>query len=91
MFYCISFTQDITPAQHPIIVLPFAYYDDLSSVIQFMYKGEINITQMKLPGLLGCAESLRVKGFYVLILFTLSIKIINIYFISTFGQRTSQN
>ena len=54
--------QDITPAQHPIIVLPFASYDDLSSVIQFMYKGEINITQMKLPGLLGCAESLRVKG-----------------------------
>lgn len=27
-----------------------------------MYKGEINITQMELPGLLNCAESLQVKG-----------------------------
>lgn len=27
-----------------------------------MYKGEINITQIELPGLLACAESLQVKG-----------------------------
>lgn len=27
-----------------------------------MYKGEINITQVELPGLLNCAESLQVKG-----------------------------
>lgn len=27
-----------------------------------MYKGEINITQVELPGLLACAESLQVKG-----------------------------
>ena len=27
-----------------------------------MYRGEVNITQPELPGLLACAESLRVKG-----------------------------
>lgn len=54
--------KDVTSAQHPIIVLPYACYQDLLAVISFMYKGEINITQVELPGLLNCAESLKVKG-----------------------------
>lgn len=54
--------QDVTSAQHPIIVLPYACYQDLLAVISFMYKGEINITQLELSGLLNCAESLQVKG-----------------------------
>lgn len=32
------------------------------AVLRFMYRGEVNITQPELPGLLACAESLRVKG-----------------------------
>jgi hypothetical protein len=52
----------VTSAQHPIIVLPYACYQDLLAVISFMYKGEINITQLELSGLLNCAESLQVKG-----------------------------
>lgn len=52
----------MTSAQHPIIVLPYACYQDLLAVISFMYKGEINITQLELSGLLNCAESLQVKG-----------------------------
>lgn len=43
-------------------MLPFVCHQDLLAVIQFMYRGEINITQPDLPGLLACAESLRVKG-----------------------------
>ncbi len=54
--------KDVTSAQHPIIVLPYACYQDLLAVISFMYKGEINITQVELPGLLNCAEALKVKG-----------------------------
>lgn len=52
----------MTPTQHPIIILPFISYSDLLAVIQFMYKGEMNITQTELPGLLEVAETLRVKG-----------------------------
>jgi len=54
--------QNVTAAQHPIIILPFTSYSDLLAVIQFMYKGEMNITQTELPGLLEVAETLRVKG-----------------------------
>jgi len=43
-------------------VLPFTSHQDLLAVLQFMYRGEVNITQPELPGLLACAESLRVKG-----------------------------
>ena len=59
---CFFTFKDVTSAQHPIIVLPYACYQDLLAVISFMYKGEINITQGELPGLLTCAESLQVKG-----------------------------
>ena len=54
--------QSVTAAQHPIIILPFASYQDLLAVIQFIYKGEINITQAELSGLLEVAETLGVKG-----------------------------
>ena len=60
MFYLL--VQDVGQSQHPIIVLPFACHDDLLAVIQFMYRGEVNITQPELPGLLACAELLQVKG-----------------------------
>lgn len=58
----LNLLQNVAQTQHPIIVLPFTSHQDLLAVLRFMYRGEVNITQPELPGLLACAESLRVKG-----------------------------
>lgn len=50
------------PTQHPIVVLPHARFRDLLVAVRFMYKGEVNVTQAELPGLLRMAELLRVEG-----------------------------
>ncbi|XP_065556290.1 zinc finger and BTB domain-containing protein 39-like isoform X2 [Artemia franciscana] len=47
---------------YPIILLRDITYLDLSAIVEFMYKGEIHVTQDNLGSLLKTAESLKVKG-----------------------------
>ena len=51
-----------TPCSHPIIILQGVEYDDLKAVVEFMYRGEINICQDQLGSLLRVAESLKIRG-----------------------------
>ncbi len=37
-------------------------YDDALSLVEFMYRGEINVAQERIHSLLKTAENLRVKG-----------------------------
>ncbi|KAK4878681.1 hypothetical protein RN001_011187 [Aquatica leii] len=53
---------DITPMQHPVIILKSTPFWILRALIDFMYAGEVNIDQNKLPELLDTAESLKIKG-----------------------------
>ncbi|XP_063231570.1 protein bric-a-brac 2-like isoform X2 [Bacillus rossius redtenbacheri] len=48
--------------KHPIIILKDVKYEDMKVLLQFMYKGEVNIEQEQLPSLLETAEGLKIRG-----------------------------
>jgi len=50
------------PCQHPIIILRDIKFDDLFSLLQFMYNGEVNVAQDQLNSFLKSAESLKIRG-----------------------------
>ncbi|CAL8087931.1 unnamed protein product [Orchesella dallaii] len=50
------------PCKHPIIILKGVSFADLQAVIQFMYNGQVNVTQERLPSFLQTAEILQIKG-----------------------------
>merc|ERR1719461_353632 len=45
-----------------IVILKDTSFLDIAAIIDFMYKGEINVSQDKLSSLLKTAENLKVKG-----------------------------
>ncbi|KRG00062.1 uncharacterized protein Dwil_GK14172 [Drosophila willistoni] len=47
---------------HPIIYLKDVRYTEMRSLLDFMYKGEVNVGQSSLPMFLKTAESLQVRG-----------------------------
>jgi len=50
------------PHQHPLLYLKGVKYEELQSVLNFMYHGEVNIAQEDLNSFLSVAEDLKVKG-----------------------------
>ncbi|XP_026742083.1 protein bric-a-brac 1-like isoform X4 [Trichoplusia ni] len=50
------------PCQHPIIIMRDTKYCDLKAAVDFMYRGEINVSQEQIPALLKVAESLKIRG-----------------------------
>ena len=50
------------PCQHPIVILRDVAYADLKIVVDYMYKGEINVTHSQLASILRAAETLKVRG-----------------------------
>lgn len=46
---------------HPIIYLKDVRYSEMRSLLDFMYKGEVNVGQSSLPMFLKTAESLQVS------------------------------
>jgi len=50
------------PHQHPLLYLKGVKYNELLSVLNFMYLGEVNVAQDELNSFLAVAEDLRVKG-----------------------------
>lgn len=60
-----SFFQNLfleNPCTHPIIILPELKYMDMKALVDFMYNGEVNVSESQLPKLLKAAENLRIKG-----------------------------
>ena len=50
------------PCKHPIIILPRdVRYSDLRHVIEFVYKGEIDVAQEQLDNLLQTADQVRME------------------------------
>jgi len=47
---------------HPLLYLKGVKYIDLVSVLNFMYHGEVNVSQEELNSFLAIAEELKVKG-----------------------------
>eukprot|EP00092_Neocalanus_flemingeri_P021344 GFUD01023133.1.p1 GENE.GFUD01023133.1~~GFUD01023133.1.p1 ORF type:complete len:304 (-),score=72.93 GFUD01023133.1:2-874(-) len=62
---CSPFFRNIlkkNPHQHPLIYLKGVLYEELVSVLNFMYHGEVNVAQEDLTSFLAVAEELKVKG-----------------------------
>lgn len=49
-------------ANHPIVVLKDVRACDMRALLEYMYRGEVNVEHDALQGLLRVAESLKVKG-----------------------------
>ena len=47
---------------HPLLYLKGVKFNDLQSVLNFMYHGEVNVAQEELNSFLSVAEELHVKG-----------------------------
>lgn len=47
---------------NPIVILKDVKFSDIKALVQFMYKGEINVDNSELTSLLKTAEELRIKG-----------------------------
>ncbi|XP_068626393.1 protein bric-a-brac 1-like isoform X2 [Battus philenor] len=50
------------PCSHPIIIMTDMKYCDLKAAVDFMYRGEINVSQDQIPMLLKVAETLKIRG-----------------------------
>ncbi|XP_018334886.1 protein tramtrack, beta isoform [Agrilus planipennis] len=50
------------PDKHPIVILKDVPYNDMRSLLDFMYRGEVSVDQDRLTAFLRVAESLRIKG-----------------------------
>lgn len=50
------------PTRHPIVVLKDVQFSELRDLVEFMYRGEVNVDHRQLTTLLKTAESLKVKG-----------------------------
>lgn len=50
------------PCAHPVIIMNQTRLPDLNAIVEFMYRGSVNVTQEQLPTLLQTAEALKVKG-----------------------------
>ncbi|XP_037937139.1 modifier of mdg4 isoform X2 [Teleopsis dalmanni] len=62
---CSSYFKEIfkeNPHPHPVIIFKFIKFEDLNSIIEFMYQGEVNVQQEALQSFLQTAELLSVQG-----------------------------
>lgn len=63
---CSSYFQNLflaLPAtMHAVIVLKDVKYSDLKAILEYIYRGEVNVHQEKLASLLKVAQMLQVKG-----------------------------
>ncbi|KAJ8682115.1 hypothetical protein QAD02_017907 [Eretmocerus hayati] len=50
------------PCQHPIVIMKDIKWPELKAAVEFMYKGEINVSQEQIGPLLRVAESLKIRG-----------------------------
>ena len=48
--------------KHAYIFFNNVAFDDLKALIEYMYKGEVNVSQEQLPRFLASAEALKIKG-----------------------------
>ena len=59
--------QDMLSAhkkKQSIIFLNNIRFADVKALVEYMYQGEVNVSQDQLPRFLAAAESLKIKGIY---------------------------
>ncbi|XP_014274265.1 longitudinals lacking protein, isoforms H/M/V [Halyomorpha halys] len=53
---------EVHDEKNPIIVFNDLSYDQLRAMLEYMYRGEVNVSQEQLDSFLKVAESLKIKG-----------------------------
>ena len=61
-YFTSLFTNFTNPYQYPVIILKDMSYADLKVLIEFMYKGEVTVSQNLLPSILESAKALQITG-----------------------------
>ena len=56
------FKSDFLNDRHPVIVLKDVEFENLKSLVEYMYKGEANVPQHMLSTFIQTAESLQIRG-----------------------------
>lgn len=56
------FKSSFLHEKHPVIILKDVDFENLKSLVEYMYKGEANVPQNMLPSFISTAESLQVRG-----------------------------
>lgn len=56
------FSKFTNPYQYPVVIIKDMPFSDLRSIIEFIYRGEITVSQSRLASVLLSAEALKVKG-----------------------------
>ncbi|XP_063237927.1 uncharacterized protein LOC134539670 [Bacillus rossius redtenbacheri] len=62
---CSSYFQALfteLPCRHPVVVLKDVRYSEMKAILEYMYRGEVNVAQDQLAALLKVAQTLKVKG-----------------------------
>lgn len=57
------FEKQANPFHYPIVNIDNIYIEDLKLVLEFMYKGEVNIPHERFATVVRCATTLEVEGF----------------------------
>ena len=52
------------PHSHPLIVLKSIKLRDLSNILDFVYNGEVNVSEDHLESFINTADYLKIKGLY---------------------------
>ena len=51
----------VNPCQHPIVILKDVPFEDLQTVVQFMYNGVVNVSAEKLTAVLKVRQYIWIK------------------------------
>ncbi|MCL4138273.1 UNVERIFIED_CONTAM: hypothetical protein GTU68_053923 [Idotea baltica] len=65
---CSEYFEEIfsqTKCKHPYIIVKDVRPTELEALLNYMYKGEVNVSQESLPELIKAAEGLKIKGLAV--------------------------
>ncbi|XP_015912678.1 myoneurin [Parasteatoda tepidariorum] len=60
-----AFFRDLflnNPCSHPIVILPELKYTDMKALVDFIYCGQVNVSQNQLSKILKVANYLKIKG-----------------------------
>jgi len=50
------------PCKHPVIIFRNTFFSDLEALVEFMYTGEVSVSQKNLSSFLSTADTLQVQG-----------------------------
>ncbi|XP_055536373.1 longitudinals lacking protein, isoforms H/M/V-like [Wyeomyia smithii] len=51
-----------TPCKHPVVIIKDVKWEELKALVEFMYRGEINVGQEQIRPLLKLAEMFQIRG-----------------------------